>query len=329
MRHQRLIAWVLLAVASAGTVVVPIEAITPAAVAAAADTLPTKICQVDADFCGQDQQLITDGSAAAALTNRDPLVAVGQLLDVALSPASLAVDGYDTQQLVALKNAWPAIMNAGPAVVQAYLESSEIPDGTNGQPDILHKVLGLTEQPRIDIRAIQTLNYVTTPTALNGGGIPWGVVIRDVKATPNIIAHEMSHKNLANTTTIQAGTITYPRWFDEGLANYLGNMDYYDDLPELRETLNEGRYRRDITGWKGVQGNVTWIYHTFYGVGPRILYGQTYQMIKFLIDSYGEEKVQKLVNLVRHTSFEKAFVQTFGKTSETFHQEFIATMLAN
>ncbi len=163
----------------------------------------------------------------------------------------------------------------------------------------------------------------------NGGGIPWGVVIRDVKATPNIIAHEMSHKNLANTTTIQAGTITYPRWFDEGLANYLGNMDYYDDLPELRETLNEGRYRRDITGWKGVQGNVTWIYHTFYGVGPRILYGQTYQMIKFLIDSYGEEKVQKLVNLVRHTSFEKAFVQTFGKTSETFHQEFIATMLAN
>ncbi len=199
MRHQRLIAWVLLAVASAGTVVVPIEAITPAAVAAAADTLPTKICQVDADFCGQDQQLITDGSAAAALTNRDPLVAVGQLLDVALSPASLAVDGYDTQQLVALKNAWPAIMNAGPAVVQAYLESSEIPDGTNGQPDILHKVLGLTEQPRIDIRAIQTLNYVTTPTALNGGGIPW---IRVSAIARGYVSEQRKfNRDTADTTT--------------------------------------------------------------------------------------------------------------------------------
>lgn len=163
----------------------------------------------------------------------------------------------------------------------------------------------------------------------NGGGIPWGIVIRDVKATPNIIAHEMSHKNLANSTTIQAGTIVYPRWFDEGLANYLGNMDYYDDLPELRETLNEGRYRRDITDWKGIQGNVTWIYHTFYGVGPRILYGQTYQMMKSLFDTYGVDMVQKLVNLVRRTSFEKAFVQTFGKSPGAFHQEFIADTLTH
>lgn len=163
----------------------------------------------------------------------------------------------------------------------------------------------------------------------NGGGIPWGVVIRDVKASPNIIAHEMSHKNLANSNLLQAGTIAYPRWFDEGLANYLGKMDYYDDLPELRETLAEGRYQRDITDWKGVRGNVTWIYQTFYGVGPRILYGQTYQMMKSLFDTYGEEKVYEVVARVRRISFEKAFTQTFGKTPEAFHREFIADTLAN
>lgn len=163
----------------------------------------------------------------------------------------------------------------------------------------------------------------------NGGGIPWGVVIRDNKATPNIIAHEMSHKNLSNTNFLQAGTLVYPRWFDEGLANYLGKMDYYDDLPELRETLTEGRYQRDITGWKGVRGNVTWIYQTFYGVGPRILYGQTYQMTKFLFDTYGEEKVYEVVASVRRMSFKKAFTQTLGKTPEVFHQEFIAKTLAN
>lgn len=163
----------------------------------------------------------------------------------------------------------------------------------------------------------------------NGGGIPWGVVIRDSRATPNIIAHEMSHKNLANSNVLQAGTIPYPRWFDEGLANYLGKMDYYNDIPELRDTLKEGRYRRDITDWKGVQGNVTWIYQTFYGVGPRILYGQTYQMMKSLFNTYGEEKVYEVIERVRRMSFEKAFTQIFGKTPEAFHQEFIAGTLAN
>ena len=163
----------------------------------------------------------------------------------------------------------------------------------------------------------------------NGGGIPWGVVIRDSRATPNIIAHEMSHKNLANSNIIQAGTITYPRWFDEGLANYLGKMDYYDDLPELRDTLKEGRYRRDITNWKGVQGNVTWIYQTFRGVGPRILYGQTYQMMKSLFDTYGVDMVYEVIQQVPRVSFDQAFAQTFGKTPEAFHQEFIANVLAN
>ena len=59
----------------------------------------------------------------------------------------------------------------------------------------------------------------------NGGGIPWGVVVRESRASPNIIAHEMSHKNLANSNFLNAGTVVYPRWFDEGLANYLGKMD--------------------------------------------------------------------------------------------------------
>lgn len=161
----------------------------------------------------------------------------------------------------------------------------------------------------------------------NGGGIPWGVVIRASRATPNIIAHEMSHKNLANSNLLQAGTVTFPRWFDEGLANYLGKMDYYDDLPQLRETLAEGRYRRDITDWKGIAGNVTWTYHTFYGVGPRILYGQTYQMMKSLFDAYGEEKVYEVVGRVRGMSFEEAFTQTFGVTPEAFHRAFIADKL--
>jgi len=158
----------------------------------------------------------------------------------------------------------------------------------------------------------------------NGGGIPWGVVVRESRATANIIAHEMSHKNLANTSFINAGPLLYPRWFDEGLANYLGKMDYYDKLPELRQELQPGgRYRRDITKWTGIGGNITWIYQTFYGAGARLIYGQTYQMTKYLFDTYGEEKVYGLIQRIPQIPFARAFASEFGMTPEAFHQEFI------
>lgn len=162
----------------------------------------------------------------------------------------------------------------------------------------------------------------------NGGGVPWGVVVRESRATANIIAHEMSHKNLANTSFVNAGPLLYPRWFDEGLANYLGKMDYYDKIPELGKELQPGgRYRRDITNWTGIPGNITWIYQTFYGAGARLIYGQTYQMMKHLVDTYGEEKVYALIQRVPDVSFARAFVAEFGVTSEAFHQEFIDKVL--
>ena len=101
-------------------------------------------------------------------------------------------------------------------------------------------------------------------------------------------------------------------------------MDYYDKIPELRQELQPGgRYRRDITNWTGIGGNITWIYQTFYGVGARLIYGQTYQMTKYLFDTYGEEKVYGLIGRIPRTSFAQAFVAEFGMTPEAFHQEFI------
>lgn len=162
----------------------------------------------------------------------------------------------------------------------------------------------------------------------NGGGIPWVVVVRESRATANIIAHEMSHKNLANTSFVNAGPLLYPRWFDEGLANYLGKMDYYDKIPELSKELQPGgRYRRDITNWTGVLGNITWIYQTFYGAGARLIYGQTYQMTKYLVDTYGEEKVYGVIRRVPSISFAQAFAAEFGVTPEAFHREFIDKVL--
>lgn len=163
----------------------------------------------------------------------------------------------------------------------------------------------------------------------NGGGIPWGVVIRESKATTNIITHEMSHKNLANLSFINATPIIYPRWFDEGLASYIGKMDYYKGIPELKEAMNEGRYPKDITGWKGIPGMLKWISNTFGGVGSRVIYGQTYQMIKYLSDNYGEDKVYQIAVDSSKTGFEKTFLREIGKTSDQFHLEFVNYITQN
>lgn len=157
----------------------------------------------------------------------------------------------------------------------------------------------------------------------NGGGLPWGVVIRESRSSWNIMAHEMSHKNLSRASKIAAGPLKYPRWFDEGLASYVGVMDYYQTPAELKQELERGRYKKDITSWKGIPGMITWIYHTFYGAGSRLIYGQTYLMVKYLFDTYGQQKVYQLVNLTPKSSFDQAFSQTFGVTVDEFHQKFI------
>ncbi|MFH1832852.1 MAG: hypothetical protein ABH816_01610 [Candidatus Levyibacteriota bacterium] len=158
----------------------------------------------------------------------------------------------------------------------------------------------------------------------NGGGLIWGIVIRESKASWNIIAHEMSHKNLSKLSPLGSSVFSFPRWFDEGIASYIGDMNYYKTLPELKEDLLSGLYRRDITTWRGISGMFTWLKFTFIKPNPRLIYGQTFLMTKFLADTYGENRINQLVQAVgQRTSFETAFLQVFGISADEYHQQFI------
>lgn len=159
----------------------------------------------------------------------------------------------------------------------------------------------------------------------NGGGFIWGIVIRESKASWNIIAHEMSHKNLSKYSPLASSALTFPRWFDEGLASYIGDMGYYKNLPELKEDWQNGLYQRNITAWKGIIGILTWLKLTFITPNPRLIYGQTFLMTKYLIDTYGENKAYQIVQAVEQkTPFETAFLQIFGISTDEYHQQFIS-----
>lgn len=175
----------------------------------------------------------------------------------------------------------------------------------------------------VAVSSLDMLRFGIYPRA-NGGGLAWGIVIRESKASWNIIAHEMSHKNLSRHSTVASSILTFPRWFDEGLASYIGNMDWYKKPPELKEDLQAGRYRRDITRWSGLPGMFQWINQTFFQHNSSLIYGQTYLMVKYLFDTYGEERVYQLVQAVHQgTSFNEAFLQTFSLSEDEFHQQFI------
>ena len=174
-------------------------------------------------------------------------------------------------------------------------------------------VVGLTN--------IDMLRLGSHPRA-NGSGTVFGIVIRESKATSNIIAHEMSHKNLAEMSNVKTSA-KFPRWFDEGLASYIGKMDYYKTEQDLKDDLDRGTYREDIAQWKGIGGIFQWLNFTFIKPNPRLIYGQTYLMVKYLFEEYGQEKVYNLVLRVSQSNFDQTFIDVFGITVNDFHKGFI------
>lgn len=163
---------------------------------------------------------------------------------------------------------------------------------------------------------------------LRFGSYPYGggtgneltINIRVSRMTTGKIAHEMSHRNLAMFTN---KSIPAPNWFNEGLASYIGKMDEYRKPNELQVDLKEGRYAKDILNMRGILGTAMWIKRVGIGKESRVLYGQTYLMVKYLFDKYGQDKIYSFVLSLKNNDFEKAFVQSFGMTEEQFHQEFL------
>lgn len=160
------------------------------------------------------------------------------------------------------------------------------------------------------------------PPQAGGSGNELAINIRAQRASWNIIAHEMSHRNLRSV--INKTTFSLPKWFDEGLASYLGKMDYYKKEGDLKVDLETDRYRQDMPTWNGFLGNLRWMWTVFREKGgSKQLYGQAYLMTKYLFDKYEEEKVYQFALALKKNSFDDAFLQTFGLTQEQFHQDFI------
>ncbi|TWT01777.1 collagenase [Planomicrobium sp. CPCC 101079] len=125
------------------------------------------------------------------------------------------------------------------------------------------------------------------------------------------ILHEYTHyafERKIDKTKADDSTL-YPVWFHEGIAEYVGNdtfrveHSYYQDVP-LEELTTHDQWQKARF------------------IDKANVYEQSYFAIKYLVDRYGEESLNELVESVGKTGdFEKSFKQLTGMTVLEFEKE--------
>lgn len=91
-----------------------------------------------------------------------------------------------------------------------------------------------------------------------------------------VLTHEMAHQYLQKST--KRLSFYFPRWFDEGLATYLGStgrLKKFTTIEELTKTLNSGFYERDLGYWNGLFGVLRWTLKDI-RYRPSVIYTETY-----------------------------------------------------
>lgn len=140
-----------------------------------------------------------------------------------------------------------------------------------------------------------------------------------------LIAAELSHYYLFNTA--KRSSIYFPRWFDEGLAIYLGHSGStarFTRPEQLQELLKDSRYPKNLSYWNGMKGQLRWMKQIFTGGYITNMYTHSYFTVRFLVDKYGIEKLQNLIYETKtNSSFENAFHNIYGFSTSELSDSFL------
>lgn len=164
-------------------------------------------------------------------------------------------------------------------------------------------------------------------TGLRGGGSTGlgGIRIGSSHMEEGIITAELSHYYLFNIT--ERSSIYFPRWFDEGLAIYLGHSGStakFTHPEQLQKLLQDNRYPKSLSYWNGIGGQLRWMKQIFTGGYVTNMYTHSYFAVRFLIDEYGVEKLQNLIFEAKtNSSFENAFRKIYGFSTDEFSDLFL------
>ena len=132
------------------------------------------------------------------------------------------------------------------------------------------------------------------------------VVARDVSA-PDILRHELSH--IVMHSAVSGPFRNLPAWLEEGVAVY-GQSQPMSDMTRALEAAIESNRPLSIRSLSSASvgesdGNVG------------LFYGQSYSVVRFLIDEYGEAKFRDLLAAFREGNrTDDALMQVYGFDQE-------------
>ena len=116
------------------------------------------------------------------------------------------------------------------------------------------------------------------------------------------VVHELTHVLVGHLTFSCLGDV--PTWLNEGLAVYSeGPLD-----PQFKEPLDQAIQEDSLLSIRSISGSFSEISNR-----ANLSYGQSYSIVKFLIETYGQKKMTALLVALRDgNTVDDALMQTYG-----------------
>jgi hypothetical protein len=116
------------------------------------------------------------------------------------------------------------------------------------------------------------------------------------------IAHELTHVLVGHRTFSCLGDV--PTWLNEGLAVYSeGELDWYAQT-QFEESIKEDQ----LLSIRSLSGGFSEVSSRAY-----LSYSQSYSIVKFMIETYGQEQMDSLLLALRDgATIDEALVQVYG-----------------
>jgi hypothetical protein len=129
-----------------------------------------------------------------------------------------------------------------------------------------------------------------------------GISERDLEWGRDTIAHELTHVLVGHLTFSCLGDV--PTWLNEGLAVYSeGELDSNAEIQ-----LNEAIKTDQLLSVRSLSGGFSEVPSRAY-----LSYSQSYSIVKFLIETYGQDKMNSLLITLRDgTTVDDALLEVYG-----------------
>jgi hypothetical protein len=116
------------------------------------------------------------------------------------------------------------------------------------------------------------------------------------------LAHELTHLVVHQATFSPYGQL--PLWLDEGLATYSqGELD-----PDLRSSLNKAILQGTLISVRSLCSPFS-----AYADKARLSYAQSYSLVEYLLDNYGQDKMLDLLTVLKQGStYDEALTEVYG-----------------